>query len=75
MSVGLITPGRVGEIARIGSIDKKRRIEELSLVIWDKIFDLLAVLILALGGFYFFFWNKFNRNFRNFNNLFSIYCF
>jgi hypothetical protein len=55
MSVGLITPGRVREIARIGSIDKKRRIEELSLVIWDKIFDLLAVLILALGGFYFFF--------------------
>lgn len=55
MSVGLITPGRIGEIARIGNIDEERRMEGISLVIWDKIFDLLAVLILAVGGFYFFF--------------------
>ncbi|TYT24038.1 flippase-like domain-containing protein [Dictyoglomus thermophilum] len=54
MSIGLITPGRVGEIARIGNIDKERRVEGLSLVILDKVFDLLAVLILALAGFYIF---------------------
>ncbi len=55
MSIGLITPGRVGEIARVGNIDKEKRVEGLSLVILDKAFDLLAVLILALAGFYIFF--------------------
>lgn len=55
MSIGLITPGRLGEIARIGNINKEKRIEGLSLVILDKIFDLLVVLILALWGFFFFF--------------------
>lgn len=55
MSIGLITPGRIGEVARIVSIDKEKKVEGISLVILDKIFDLLSVLILALWGFYFFF--------------------
>ncbi|MCX7942120.1 MAG: lysylphosphatidylglycerol synthase domain-containing protein [Dictyoglomaceae bacterium] len=55
MSLGLITPGRLGEVARVGNINKEKRIEGISLVILDKIFDLLVVLILALWGFYFFF--------------------
>ncbi len=55
MSIGLITPGRLGEVARVGNINKEKRVEGLSLVILDKIFDLLVVLILAFWGFSFFF--------------------
>jgi 4-amino-4-deoxy-L-arabinose transferase-like glycosyltransferase len=55
MSIGIITPGRLGEVARIGNIPKEKKLEGTMLVVWDKIFDVLAVLILAIFGFYFFF--------------------
>jgi len=52
MSLGIVTPGRIGEIGRISNINKK--LEGLGIALWDKIFDLYIVLLLALPGVYYF---------------------
>lgn len=57
MSLGIITPGRIGELARIVNLGSK--LEGVGVALWDKILDLYAVLALSIFGiFYFtgFFW-------------------
>lgn len=50
MSFGIITPGRVGEVGRIVGIPGDKKVAGLGLVLWDKIFDLLTVVLLSLWG-------------------------
>jgi len=54
MAVGIVTPGRVGELARVGNLGKEKRVSALGLTIWDKIFDLWSVLLLAVPGIWYF---------------------
>lgn len=54
MSLGIITPGRIGEVGRIVGIPSDKKFAGLSLVLWDKIFDLLIVVFLSLGGIWYF---------------------
>jgi uncharacterized membrane protein YbhN (UPF0104 family) len=50
MAVGLFTPGRVGEVARIAYLPPERRLALGSLVAFDKSMDAWAVTALALPG-------------------------
>lgn len=54
MSLGIITPGRIGEVGRIAEIPKENRIAGIGLVLWDKIFDLSIVIFLSLWGIWYF---------------------
>ncbi len=54
MSLGIITPGRIGEVGRIVGIPNDKKLAGLGLVLWDKIFDLLIVVFLSLGGIWYF---------------------
>lgn len=54
MAGGLLTPGRVGEIARTVYLEKHRKSLVVYLVAVDKVFDITVVLLLALPGVYFF---------------------
>ncbi|MDR7433896.1 MAG: lysylphosphatidylglycerol synthase transmembrane domain-containing protein [Armatimonadota bacterium] len=50
MAVGLLTPGRVGEVARIACLPRERRLALGSLVAFDKSMDAWAIAALALLG-------------------------
>lgn len=52
MTLGIVTTGRIGEIGRVSNVSKK--LEGISIALWDKIFDLYVVLLLALPGIYYF---------------------
>jgi len=54
MSLGIVTPGRVGELARISNLSKDKRLAGAGLVLWDKIFDVWIVLLLSLWGILYF---------------------
>jgi len=54
MSLGIITPGRIGEVGRISEIPKEKRLAGVGLVLWDKIFDLFIVVFLSLWGIWYF---------------------
>lgn len=54
MSLGIITPGRVGEFGRIIEVPNDRKIASLGLVLWDKIFDLWVVVLMSLWGIWYF---------------------
>jgi len=54
MSLGIITPGRVGEFGRIIEISNEKRIAGLGLVLWDKVFDLCIVILMSLWGIWYF---------------------
>lgn len=48
--VALLTPARVGELARAFYFDSGNRLRLISLVIFDKIFDFVVLVFLALFG-------------------------
>lgn len=50
MGVALITPGRVGEVARIAYLRDARKLRLSALVMLDKFFDVLILLWLAAPG-------------------------
>ena len=50
MGLALITPARVGEIARVAYIDDSRKLRLSALVLLDKFFDVLVLVILAVAG-------------------------
>lgn len=54
MSLGIITPGRIGEIGRIATIPEEKRISGIGLVLWDKLFDLFIVALLSIWGIWYF---------------------
>jgi len=54
MSLGIVTPGRAGELARIGNLSKDKRLAGAGLVLWDKIFDVWVVSLFSLWGIYYF---------------------
>jgi len=51
---GLLTPGRVGEIARTIYLEKHKRSLIVYLVAVDKVFDITVVVLLALPGLYYY---------------------
>jgi len=51
MAIGLLTPGRVGELSRAAFLKIKKKKQTLSLIIFDRIVDLYILLILATLGF------------------------
>lgn len=51
---GLLTPGRVGEIARTVYLEKHNKSLIIYLVAVDKVFDITVVVLLALPGIYYF---------------------
>ena len=54
MSLGIVTPGRIGEVGRIIEVPGEKKLAGVGLVLWDKIFDLWAVGILSLWGLSYF---------------------
>lgn len=54
MAGGLLTPGRVGEVARTMFLEKYGKSLVAYLVVVDRIFEVAAVLFLALPGIYYF---------------------
>ncbi|MBC7319482.1 flippase-like domain-containing protein [bacterium] len=54
MALGVVTPGRVGEVGRIVGIPSDKKFAGLGLVLWDKVFDLLVVVLLSLWGIWYF---------------------
>lgn len=55
MAGGILTPGRVGEIARIVYLEKQPKSLIAYLVAVDKLFDVAVVLIMSLPGVLYFF--------------------
>lgn len=51
---GLLTPGRVGEIARTVFLEKHKKSLIVYLVAVDKVFDITVVVLLALPGLYYY---------------------
>lgn len=49
-TLGLMTPARTGELARIAYLPVKNKSRFLGLVIFDKVLDLLSFIILAIAG-------------------------
>lgn len=59
MSLGIITPGRIGELARVFNLGSK--LEGMGIALWDKILDLYVVLGLSIFGICYFtgiFWGS-----------------
>ena len=54
MAGGLLTPGRVGEIARAVYLDKHKRSLIVYLVAVDRIFEIAAVVLLAMPGLFYY---------------------
>lgn len=54
MSLGIITPGRIGEVGRITTIPREKRVSSIGLVLWDKVFDLFIVVLLSIWGIWHF---------------------
>jgi len=54
MAGGLLTPGRVGEVARAAYLNRQRKGLIVYLVAVDRIFEIAAVVLLALPGFLFY---------------------
>lgn len=54
LSLGLITPAHTGEISRALFIGTENRIKVAGLVVVDRLFDLLGVLMLSIMGAFFF---------------------
>lgn len=53
MGLGLLTPGRIGEVSRALYISDGNRLELLSLALTDKLFDLIVIVFLSIiGSFY-----------------------
>src|SRR5579862_4678696 len=50
MGLALITPARLGEIARIAYLRDERKLRLSALVLLDKFFDVLALVLLAVAG-------------------------
>jgi uncharacterized membrane protein YbhN (UPF0104 family) len=50
MSVALITPARVGEVARVAYLPDQRKLRLSALVMLDKFFDVLVLVLLAIPG-------------------------
>ncbi len=51
MTIGLLTPGRVGELSRAIFLKIKKKKQVLSLIIFDRVVDLYIILLLATLGF------------------------
>ncbi|HCT86531.1 MAG TPA: hypothetical protein DF296_15165 [Candidatus Margulisbacteria bacterium] len=47
---GLITPGRLGEVSRVFFLPPDKRLNYIPLVFFDKLLELIAVIVLALYG-------------------------
>ena len=60
LGVGILTPGRVGEIARIHNLELQQKAEASGLFFLDKFIDLSVVFGLALCGMFFVFPDKIN---------------
>ncbi len=54
LACGLLTPGRVGEIARMVYLEKSDKSLVAYLVVVDRVLDLAAVLFLAVPGLFYF---------------------
>ncbi len=54
MMGGLLTPGRVGEVARVLFLEQHRKSLIAYLVVIDRVFDIAAALLLALPGIYYY---------------------
>jgi uncharacterized membrane protein YbhN (UPF0104 family) len=50
MGVALITPARLGELARIGYLRDPRKLRLSGLVLLDKFFDVLALVLMSVAG-------------------------
>lgn len=50
MGVALLTPARVGEVARIAYLRDPRKLRLSALVMLDKFFDVLVLVLLAISG-------------------------
>jgi hypothetical protein len=50
MGLALITPARLGEIARVAYLRDTRKVRLAALVLLDKFFDVLVLVLLAIGG-------------------------
>lgn len=50
MALALITPARLGEIARVAYLRDNRKLRLSALVLLDKFFDVLALVLLAVAG-------------------------
>ena len=53
MGIGLVTPGRIGEVSRALYISGGNRLELLGLAVSDKLFDLIVIVFLSLIGSFF----------------------
>jgi uncharacterized protein (TIRG00374 family) len=52
LAIGIITPGRVGEVSRSVFIKTNKKIEISGLVLVDRVIDLFAILLFSLYGVY-----------------------
>ena len=53
--VALLTPARIGELARVLYFDSGNKVRLASFVLFDKLFDFVCLIILSLFGLIFFF--------------------
>lgn len=74
-SVALLTPARVGELARALYFDSGSKLRLFSLVLFDKVFDFVALVFLSFVGFNMFLdgWQIFLFSFLGIAVLFAIF--
>jgi uncharacterized protein (TIRG00374 family) len=55
LGIGIFTPGRIGEVARIANIGTKEKLGPAGLFLFDKFVDVLVVFSMALFGVFYLF--------------------